>query len=180
MQTFKQLQQLFWDLHFFPPLWYKNTWQAHQETIMLISQWFSGIWSLHNCVSVQTEAAPRPGVPDVISTSGIVFLQTLPEPLSVDRSCRPSHFSALCRPGRPAPPTVPSPSLMVISCLELFICVSPVNHAERPRQRDGTSSVRGSCLEGHVSVELGDDAADFKGTQSVKWLLLCFDCHVGS
>lgn len=122
-------------------------------------------------MSVQTGAAARPDVPDVISTSGTVFLQTLPETLSVDRSCRPSHFSAPCRPGRPAPPMVPSPSLMVISCLELFICVSPVNHAERPRQRDGTSSVRrvmlgGSCDRGVGGAGGGVTLQIFKGPQS--------------
>lgn len=60
---------------------------------------------------------------------------------------------------------------MVISCLELFICVSPVNHC-RAAQTERWDFLRpgegGSCLEGHVTVELGDDAADFKGPQSLK------------
>lgn len=61
---------------------------------------------------------------------------------------------------------MPSPSLIVISCLGLFR-VSPVNHAEPPRQTRGTSSVRGvggggRFLEGHVTVELEDDDVDLK------------------
>lgn len=116
----------------FPFVVLENTRQAHQEPIMLISQWFSGISSLYNCVW--------------LSRCYLDLWNRLPCRLSpsrsVDRSCRPSHFSALCRPGRPAPLTMPSPSLIVISCLGLFR-VSPVNHAERPGQTRGTSSVRG-------------------------------------